>query len=384
MKRTCRKQHCSSDNMVSPPVVDSKTREAYNFPKVELHLHLDGAVRHSTLLELAKEKNINLKGAKTVEDVKNVLVSHDPANLSKVLEAFDLFLPCIAGDKDAVERIAYEHCETQANCGVIYFEARYSPHFMCNSITDHKVWNKDTVFKGKGELTPQGVVEAVKRGFDRGEKDFSVKARSILCCIRGYEDWNKEIIELATNLKHLGVVAIDVAGCSQGADEQYEPSVIRVFQEAEKRGIHRTVHAGESGGPKEVVIALTDMRAERIGHGYRLTNDETSYKKYALEERVHFEACPYSSVLTGAVSHDWKAHPIARWAKDNVNFSINTDDPTCFDNTVLSDMLNAEKDIGLSIHQLWKCQLNAAESSFLPANEKAEIIERIKKAEPSK
>jgi adenosine deaminase len=152
MKRTCRKQHCSSDNMVSPPVVDSKTREAYNFPKVELHLHLDGAVRHSTLLELAKEKNIDLKGAKTVEEVKNVLVSHDPANLSKVLEAFDLFLPCIAGDKDAVERIAYEHCETQANCGVIYFEARYSPHFMCNSITDHKVWNKDTVFKGKGEV----------------------------------------------------------------------------------------------------------------------------------------------------------------------------------------------------------------------------------------
>jgi adenosine deaminase len=370
--------------MVSPPVVDTKTREAYNFPKVELHLHLDGAVRHSTLLELAQEKNIDLKGAKTVDEVKDAVVSHDPANLSKVLEAFDLFLPCIAGDKDAIERIAYEHCENQANCGVIYFEARYSPHFMCNSITDHKVWNQDTVFKAKGKLTPQGVVEAVKRGFDRGEKDFSVKARSILCCIRGYEDWNKEVIELATNLKHLGVVAIDVAGCSQGADEQYEPSVIGVFQEAEKRGIHRTVHAGESGGPKEVVLALTEMRAERIGHGYRLTNDEKSYKKYALEERIHFEACPYSSVLTGSVPHDWKAHPIARWAKDNVNFSINTDDPTCFDNSVLSDMHIAEHDIGLSIHQLWKCQLNAAESSFLSDDEKAEIIERIKKAEPSK
>ena len=68
-----------------------------------------------------------------------------------------------------------------------------------------------------------------------------------MCCIRGYEDWNNEVIELgkplyvvirrntlyfilATNLKHLGVVAIDVAGCSQGADEQYEPSVIGVFQ----------------------------------------------------------------------------------------------------------------------------------------------------------
>lgn len=89
------------------------------------------------------------------------------------------------------------------------------------------------------------MIEAVKRGLDRGERDFGVKSRSILCCIRSYDHWNEEILELATNLKALGVVAIDVAGCAHGADEKYEPSVVKVFQEAAKRGIHRTVHAGE-------------------------------------------------------------------------------------------------------------------------------------------
>uniref|UniRef100_A0A7E4ZR77 Adenosine deaminase n=1 Tax=Panagrellus redivivus TaxID=6233 RepID=A0A7E4ZR77_PANRE len=366
--------------MVHPPVVDAKVRQELNFPKVELHLHLDGAVRHTTLFELAQQKKMDLKGAKSVEELKQLIVSHEPANLSKVLAAFDIFLPVIAGDAVAIERVAYEHCEDQANDGVIYFEARYSPHLLCNSV--HKVWND--LADQTGELTPQGVIEAVKRGLDRGEKDFNVKARSILCCIRGYEDWNNEVLELAEKNKHLGVVSIDVAGCAHGADEQYEPSVIRVFQGAADRGIHRTVHAGESGGPKEVVLALTEMKAERIGHGYRLTNDEAAYQKYAVEQRVHFEACPYSSLMTGAVPLNWQEHPLIRWAKDNVNFSINTDDPTCFDNTVTSDLRIAQHEIGLSIHQLWLCQLNAAEASFLPDDEKAELVERIKKAEPAK
>ena len=109
------------------------------------------------------------------------------------------------------------------------------------------------------------MVEAVHKGFSRGENTFGLKARSILCCIRGLDQFTTEILELgkillfeykktsATELKHLGVVAIDVAGTAHGADEQYEECVVHAFQEAYKRGIHRTVHAGESGGPKEVI-----------------------------------------------------------------------------------------------------------------------------------
>ncbi|EYB88674.1 hypothetical protein Y032_0243g3493 [Ancylostoma ceylanicum] len=259
-------------------------------------------------------------------------------------------------------------------------------------------------------LTSTGVVEAIKRGFDRGEADFGVKARSIVCCIRGLHQYVNDVLRIATECRHLGVVAVDVAGSAHGADEQYEREVVVMFQQAFKRGIHRTVHAGESGGAKEVVKvyflnssqeykglllsylqhakscsvqAINDMHAERIGHGYRVMQQPDMYKKYFLDDqRIHLEACPYSSVMTGAVPLDWKKHPIASWAKDNVNFSISRDDPTCFDNTMLSELQLAKDEIGLTPHQLWQCQLNAARSCFLTETEKKPIIEKILAAEP--
>ncbi|EPB67982.1 Adenosine/AMP deaminase [Ancylostoma ceylanicum] len=169
---------------------------------------------------------------------------------------------------------------------------------------------------------------------------------------------------LATECRHLGVVAVDVAGSAHGADEQYEREVVVMFQ------------------------AINDMHAERIGHGYRVMQQPDMYKKcdmfrYFLDDqRIHLEACPYSSVMTGAVPLDWKKHPIASWAKDNVNFSISRDDPTCFDNTMLSELQLAKDEIGLTPHQLWQCQLNAARSCFLTETEKKPIIEKILAAEP--
>ncbi|KAJ1357550.1 hypothetical protein KIN20_015721 [Parelaphostrongylus tenuis] len=354
--------------MVHLPAVSEQSKKDFSFPKVELHLHLDGSIRFSTLLELSLFCGTPLKGAKTVEELKKVLTTHEPANLSKVLEAFDLLLPVVRGDEAAIERIAYEMCEDQAANGVIYFEARYSPHLLCVP---------------GGKLSSVGVVEAVKRGFDRGEAKFGVKARSIVCCIRGLHQYADDVLQIATNCRHLGVVAIDVAGSAHGADEQYEQQIVDIFEQAFKRGIHRTVHAGESGATNEVLKAINDMHAERIGHGYHIMEDPEFYKKSFIDDkRIHLEACPYSSVMTGSVPLDWKNHPVATWAKDNVNFSISRDDPTCFDNTMFSELQLAKDEIGVTVHQLWQCQVNAARSCFLPEEEKKPIIEKILAAEP--
>ncbi|EGT34375.1 hypothetical protein CAEBREN_10610 [Caenorhabditis brenneri] len=251
-------------------------------------------------------------------------------------------------------------------------------------LTSNRTITKRGRKKVAREVTAENIVEAVKRGFDRGEKQFGIKARSIICCIRGLDKkFPQTILDLATDFKHLGIVAIDVAGTAHGADEQYEPEVVAAFQEAFKRGVHRTVHAGESGGPKEVHRAIHEMHAERIGHGYRVMRDEQMYiENFVKSKSIHLESCPYSSVMTGAVPLDWKNHPIIRWAKDDVNFSISRDDPTCFDNSMLSELALAHEQIGLDIHQLWKAQLNAAKACFLPDDEKAELVKLVEAGEP--
>lgn len=90
-----------------------------------------------------------------------------------------------SGDPDAVERVAYELCETQAKNGVIYFEARFSPHFFSNT-EPNSTWHSTGPYKGHGELTPEGALKCVLRGLKRGQHAFGVKSRAILCCISGY------------------------------------------------------------------------------------------------------------------------------------------------------------------------------------------------------
>ena len=92
------------------------------------------------------------------------------------------FLCCFSGDLEAIERIAYELCEDQAASGVVYFETRYSPHTLVST-----TWlGVDNPHKVQKAIAPRDVVTAVNSGLQRGEKNFGVKARSILCCIRGH------------------------------------------------------------------------------------------------------------------------------------------------------------------------------------------------------
>jgi len=86
--------------------------------------------------------------------------------------------------------------------------------------------------------------------------------------------------------------------------------------------------------------------------------------------------------MTGSCSIDWSEHPIKRWANDDINFSISTDDPTCFGNSMMSDLMLARDKVGLTEHQLCKCQLNAARSCFLKEEEKEDLIAQIMAAEP--
>lgn len=213
-----------------------------------------------------------------------------------------------------------------------------------------------------------------------------------------------EVVDLADKYRSAGVVGIDLAG-----DEHNFPIAPHVpaFKRAVELGIHRTVHAGETGSSESVRQALEECHAERIGHGYAIIDDPKVYDSIRRND-VHLECCLTSSIHTNAVGkyipkdsekeeshlfihgHESKTtlhshiksnrvmwHPIHHFARDSLNFSLSCDDPSVSQITIAHEYEHALADLKLSPAQLTQCVFNAARSTFLNENEKKTLIQRL-------
>ncbi|KAF0299964.1 Adenosine deaminase [Amphibalanus amphitrite] len=342
--------------------------------RVHLHIHLDGAIRPSTIWELSRQKKLPLPGNGSLRELEEALQIHSPRDLAFFLAKFRWICPAVMGDLAAIERVAFEFVEDEAGSAVLYTEPRFSPHLLVGA---------------GGQVTARQVTEAVLRGLARGQQQFGVTARLLLCCIRGMTEFYSETLELCTEFRDKGVVGMDIAGDEASAttkdgdahscEQMLEPE-LKLFQEAARRGIHRTVHAGEAGPAYMVQVALDKMHAERIGHGYHVLEDEELYRR-CIKERVHFECCPSSSYLTGAVSLTQTKHPVQRrvFYEDGASFSVNLDDPT----VIQADMdteYSLLRRMGFNEAMFATMNFNAAKASFLPDSEKKELLKKLREA----
>ncbi|KAF6087270.1 adenosine deaminase [Phyllostomus discolor] len=320
---------------------------AFNKPKVELHVHLDGSIKPETILYYGRRRGVTLP-ANTAEELQNIIGMDKPISLPAFLAKFDYYMPAIAGCREAVKRIAYEFVEMKAKEGVVYVEVRYSPHLLANSKVVPIPWNQ-----AEGDLTPDEVVELVSQGLQEGERDFKVKVRSILCCMRHQPGWSEEVVELCKKYRYQTVVGIDLAGDETIPGSSLFPGHLKAYE------------------------AVDRLKTERLGHGYHALDDETLYTKLR-QDNMHFEVCPWSSYLTGA----WKStteHPVVRLKKDQANYSLNTDDPLIFKSTLNTDY-QMTKDMGFTEEEFKRLNINAAKSSFLPEGEKRELLDQLYEA----
>jgi len=348
-------------------------------PKVELHLHLGGSISPATLWELAKKKSFpfakplpdHVKDAKSFAEF---LQMRDNGNLPEFLTKFDYMLPQVSGDAAALRRIARDLVETKSREGVIYFEVRYAPQYL------------RTATNGSS-LTLDQVINAVNAGLAEGSTLFNVTAKSIFCCMRvpNGGEYSMPLAQLALRHRANGVVGLDIAGDESKVDAAHpdDRRHVDAFQFAFQNGVHRTIHAGEAGPASNVAAAMEIMRAERIGHGYRVLEDDGVYA--SLKRRgVHLEECPYSSVKTGAFdvkSRGWQRHPIRRFFQDGASYSINTDDPTVTGHTLVDDygVVVATDGVGLPLQALVDSVRNAAEAAFVDGEEKKMLKEEVER-----
>eukprot|EP00117_Sycon_ciliatum_P004921 scpid54779/ scgid9082/ Adenosine deaminase; Adenosine aminohydrolase len=365
----------------------SSSRCASSMPpfkgKVELHVHLDGAMRPETLFDVATKRGLQLPASDAV-GLRKYCCYHeeDEHSLKRFLDSFDFFLPLIQGDLQAVERIAYEFCEDQAKSNILYSEPRFCPHLLATSVVwDHYVKRRyisegqRIVDEQRPVVTPSDVVDAVCRGFDIGMADTGVMVRSILCCMTHRPDLSMEIVQLAEKFKDRGVVGIDLAGMEGAVPmDEHKPA----FERARELSIHRTVHAGEIGVAKNVETAIETLHAERIGHGYAVV-DNTRVYDFVKQQGTHLEACIYSSHLTGALkTFNIDHHPVKRWCEERVNCSLSTDDPGVMQCTLEEEYVRGREQEGLTHEDEVRMVFNAARSCFLPSEEKKNLLCKLR------
>ncbi|CAM3770496.1 Adenine deaminase [Vibrio aerogenes CECT 7868] len=285
-------------------------------PKIDLHCHLDGSVRPSTLIELAHQQNIILP-SNDVQTIQQMMTAPPTCkDLDEYLQCFSLPLS-VMQTETAIERISFELFEDAALENVKYLEVRFGP----------------LLHQTQG-LSLDQVIGSAVRGMQRAEQQYDIRGNYILSVIRNMpEDNIKAVLDAGETYLNHGVVAFDLAGSEiAGFCHQFIPYA----EYALIKGYHVTIHAGEQGVGQNVYDAVTLLGASRIGHGIHIKNHPQAYQ-LVKKQNIALETCPTSNVQTKAVDQ-LQHHPVQAFLKDGIEITINTDNRTVSDTTMTDEI----------------------------------------------
>ena len=302
-------------------------------PKLDLHCYLDGSLTKSMI-----EKHL---GKEVTREA--LTVSQDCKSLTEYLEKFDLPLQCLQDEK-GLEEGAYTFVEEIAKDKVEYIEVRFAPML--------------SVHEG---LSCRQVIEAVRRGMERGKEDFHVHYGIIVCAMRNHsEEQNLAMLKCAREYLGEGVCALDLAG-----DESAFPTAQyrNIFQEAKRLGMPYTIHSGETGSLENVREAW-ELGAARIGHGIALKKDPELMKTYA-RAGIGVEMCPTSNFQTKA-AQSWQDYPLRQFLEEGIKVSVNTDNRTVSGTTMTKELIRVYEQYGRDEELIFTLLQNAADTAFNP------------------
>jgi len=196
----------------SPDKLDEFVRQ---IPKIELHVHLDGAFDHEYLYECYCAMSVKDSNLSKV-DFLNRCECRGKYSLGDMIQCFETFLPIVQGNLDILQREAYEFVRRQAEQHIVYTEVRYSPHLFTGNRGSYEYKEESTDIHSKcigTETSPDAVVDAITNGLIRGEKEFGVQVNQIICCISGRPDWTEDSLRIASGRRNgrCAIVGIDIA-----------------------------------------------------------------------------------------------------------------------------------------------------------------------------
>jgi adenosine deaminase len=271
--------------------------------------------------------------------------------------------------KEAIIQVARECVIDLARDGVVYAEVRGAPElFTEQGLT------LDQVVEATIEGYKEGMVEAAREGKN-------IRVESLLCGMR-QNNKSQQAAAAVVKYRNKGVVGFDIAGPEDG----FPPSnQLETFEYLRKENAHFTIHAGEAYGLPSIWEAIQICGAERLGHGVRIIDDidfSSSSPKlgplasYVRDRRIPLELCPTSNLQTGAAK-TYAEHPIGKLAKLRFRVTLNTDNRLMSNTSMSHEMSQCVKSFDWKFIDLQRVTVNALKSSFIPFEERLEIIEKV-------
>ena len=294
---------------------------AIEFPKVELHVHLEGTVRAHTLLEIAKRNDYPLP-ADTVEGLDGL---YDFRDFTHFIEVWVLTTNALR-HADDFRQVVVDYAAEAASHGAVYMEGIFSP--------------AERVRRG---VSWEEIFEGYCDGAQEARELHGVEVRLTPDITRGFPlDEADGTVRWAAKYRERGVLGVGLGGLETDfGPEPYAPA----FELARDLGLAAVPHAGEVAGPPSIRAALDELGAVRLRHGIRAVEDADLVDELRDRELV-LDVCPISNLRTGAV-RSLDEHPLPQLVREGVRCSISTDDPAMFD-TDLSRDYEAAASLGLS------------------------------------
>ncbi|MDP2517696.1 adenosine deaminase [Shimia thalassica] len=321
-----------------------------DLPKVELHLHHEGAAPPAFIRQLAFEKKVDLSRI-FAEDG-----SYAFENFVHFLQVYEAATSVLQSPEDFA-RLTRAILEQSAEQGVVYCESFLSPDFCGGG--DVAAWREylqaiqETALKAEADLgiILRGIVTPVRHFGPEQAK------RTALCAAETAGDW--------------------IVGLGMGGDEGqgHQGDFAYAFDMAREAGLRLTTHAGEFGGPDSVWEAIRDLNVERIGHGVRAIEDPKLVAELVARQ-ITLEVCPGSNVVLGLYP-SLGEHPIARLRDAGVRVTVSTDDPPFFHTTMRREYDMLSQTFGWDESDFRALNQTAAEAAFCDTATKERVMKLL-------
>lgn len=319
-------------------------------PKVELHLHLEGAAPPAFIRGLAREKNLDISRIFTPDG------GYDYRDFWHFLDVYEAACTTLQSPAD-FHRLTLAVLEDRAADGVVYAETFLSPDFC-----------------GGGDLVAwREYLHAIAEAADEAQRRHGITLKGIVTAIRHFgPDKSRQIARCATETRGDFLTGFGLAG----DEKQHHPRDFAwAFDCAREGGLHLTAHAGEWGGAQSVRDALDHLRVTRIGHGVQSIDDPALVDRLA-EDGIVLEVCPGSNVFLG-VYPSFPAHPVARLRDRGVTVTLSTDDPPFFRTTLIREYEALAAAFGWTEADFRAINADAARAAFCDDETRARILSLI-------